>query len=98
MSGSVFERLLIMDFKTMTPNEINMLCENNRLRRGLVSAEKQLTYIKDFGKAHERADFAIAEIREALVGGSGDLGVVITFSEEELKAIRSDVIAAPIKD
>jgi hypothetical protein len=56
----------------MTPKEINLFVENNRLRRGLVMAEAELTRIVENAKPSDRAPDTIAIIRNALRGGNTD--------------------------
>jgi hypothetical protein len=55
---------------TMSEKETNLLVENNRLRRGLIIAERELKLMFRDGKPSERCKQAIQEIRNALEGGS----------------------------
>ena len=63
------------DFPALTPREINLITENNRLRRGLLIAERQLILVLKTGKPPHRCAEVIQEIREALSGlKNGGLG------------------------
>jgi hypothetical protein len=54
----------------MNEKEINLLVENNRLRRGLIIAERELTLTLRDGKPSGKCKQVIQEIRNALEGGS----------------------------
>ena len=62
MDGGVFRIYLVLtgginmpnDFPPLTPREINLITENNRLRRGLLLAERQLIVVMKTGKPPHR--------------------------------------------
>jgi hypothetical protein len=53
----------------LTSREVSLHCENNRLRKGLVIAERELSAMFREGKPSWTCEKAIKEIREALKGG-----------------------------
>ena len=72
------------DFPPLTPREINLITENNRLRRGLLLAERQLIVVMKTGKPPHRCAEAIQEIREALSGlKNAGLGPEDVFVDDE---------------
>jgi hypothetical protein len=72
------------DFPPLTPREINLITENNRLRRGLLLAERQLIVVMKTGKPPRRCAEAIQEIREALSGlKNAGLGPEDVFVDDE---------------
>jgi hypothetical protein len=52
----------------MTDKEASLRCENNRLRKGLVIAERELTAMFRDGRPSWTCEKSIREIREALKG------------------------------
>ena len=72
------------DFPALTPREINLITENNRLRRGLLIAERHLIVVMKTGKPPPRCAEAVQEIREALSGfKNGGLGPEDIFLDDE---------------
>jgi len=72
------------DFPPLTPREINLITENNRLRRGLLIAERQLILVMKTGKPPHKCAEAIQEIREALSGlKNAGLGPEDVFLDDE---------------
>ena len=55
-----------------TDREASLRCENNRLRKGLVMAESELTAMLRDGKPSWTCEKVIKQIREALKGGGTD--------------------------
>lgn len=56
-------------FYEISPEErANLLCENNALRKGLVMAESQLSYMFTIGKPSDRCEKIIEEIQNCLHG------------------------------
>lgn len=53
----------------MTDREASLRCENNRLRKGLVLAESELTAMLRDGKPSWTCEKVIKQIHEALKGG-----------------------------
>jgi hypothetical protein len=79
------------DFPALTPREINLITENNRLRRGLLIAERQLILVLKTGKPPHRCAEVIQEIREALSGlKNGGLGPEGVLLDDEPDARRDD--------
>ena len=80
------------DFPALTPREINLITENNRLRRGLLIAQRQLILVLKTGKPSYRCAAVIQEIREALSGlKNGGLEPEDVLLDDEPDARRDDL-------
>jgi hypothetical protein len=75
------------DFPPLTPREINLITENNRLRRGLLLAERQLIVVMKTGKPPPRCADVIEQIRQALSGAkNAGLGPEDVLLDDETDA------------